>query len=474
MRKIILLIFGFLWIVIGNAQYTVLYNFNYPAYNKNFVMPSLTLVGNKLYGMTTLGGSLGYGSIFSIDTNGNGYKTILNFNDTNGAEPYGSLTLYRGKLFGMTYRGNHNYYRDGNIFSIDTDGNNFKDLYDFEPIIAWGPTGSLFISGNVMYGMTTEGGPTYDYGAVFRIDTDGKDFRVLVNFNGSNGSYPYGDLTLSGNKLFGMTSDYFGNGDIFSIDTNGAEYKDLLEFSGTMGSLPFGDLRLSGNILYGMTSLGGVYDHGCVFAIDTNGSNYKNLLNFNWANGAGPYGSLVLSKGILYGMTYSAGYTYGYGNVFSIDTNGNSYTDMFDFNNTDGANPGGTLTLSGNILFGMTSAGGAYGHGVIFKIDSNSTLAVNEPKSNQCLIIIFPNPSNGLFTLSLSNINARPDEPFGREKCTIEIYNVMGQKVLTQILRSSQNDKVMDLSNQPNGVYFYRVLKEDGSIIGEGKVVIEK
>jgi hypothetical protein len=32
----------------------------------------------------------------------------------------------------------------------------------------------------------------------------------------------------------------------------------------------------------------------------------------------------------------------------------------------------------------------------------------------------------------------------------------------------------IDLSSQPNGVYFYRVLYEDGGLIGEGKLIIQK
>ncbi len=88
-------------------------------------------------------------------------------------------------------------------------------------------------------------------------------------------------------------------------------------------------------------------------------------------------------------------------------------------------------------------------------------------------ITIYPNPNRGEFTLSVSNVN---------EKCTIEIYNEMGQKV-KQILRSTQpartgiggDDKVMvDIRNRPNGLYFYRVVSQAGEFLGEGKIVVEK
>ena len=77
---------------------------------------------------------------------------------------------------------------------------------------------------------------------------------------------------------------------------------------------------------------------------------------------------------------------------------------------------------------------------------------------------ISPNPSNGSFTLSLSNVN---------EKINIEIYNVLGEKVFAETLRYAQGDNHINLSNQPSGVYFYRVLKESGELVGSGKFIIE-
>ena len=58
--------------------------------------------------------------------------------------------------------------------------------------------------------------------------------------------------------------------------------------------------------------------------------------------------------------------------------------------------------------------------------------------------------------------------------CQVEIYNVLGEKVLTEILRTVHDDKVISISKQPNGVYFYRVLNENGNLLGQGKIVIQK
>jgi len=61
-----------------------------------------------------------------------------------------------------------------------------------------------------------------------------------------------------------------------------------------------------------------------------------------------------------------------------------------------------------------------------------------------------------------------------RRAKSVEVYNVMGQKVFTEILRSAQDDNLIDIGNQPSGVYLYRVIDETGKLLGEGKFVIEK
>lgn len=191
---------------------------------------------------------------------------------------------------------------------------------------------------------------------------------------------------------------------------------------------------------------------------------YTVLLDFNRTNGDKPLGSLTRVGKKLYGMTF-----YG-NNIFSIDTNGSGYNDFLNFNGTDGARPTGSLLLSGGVFYGMTSAGGTIGDGVIFRLDTtNIGNSTNELKATSEAIKVFPNPNQGSFTLSLSNPDSYRDE-----KCSVEIYNVMGQMVLTETLRSTQGDNRINLTGQPGGVYFYRVLKEDGGLLGEGKVVVEK
>ena len=47
----------------------------------------LTLIGSTLYGMTAIGGANSNGNIFSINTDGSGFKNLLSFTGTGGAYP---------------------------------------------------------------------------------------------------------------------------------------------------------------------------------------------------------------------------------------------------------------------------------------------------------------------------------------------------------------------------------------------------
>ncbi len=81
------------------------------------------------------------------------------------------------------------------------------------------------------------------------------------------------------------------------------------------------------------------------------------------------------------------------------------------------------------------------------------------------LISVFPNPTSGIFTIHFAGAqNFEPEN--------IEIFNVLGERVETQCIASLQT--TINLTKQPNGIYFYRVVSESGSLVGEGKLIIQK
>jgi len=218
---------------------------------------SVTLSGSKLYGTTGTGGASGVGTIFSINTDGTGFALLKSFTGTDGSSPTGSLTLSGTKLYGMTAAGGASGL--GTIFSINTDGTGFALLKSFTGTTSDGrfPVYSgLTLSGTKLYGMTNRAGSAGS-GIIFSINTDGTSFALLHSFSSADGTNPKGSLTLSGTKLYGMAS---GGGDssagaIFSINTDGANFALLHSFTGgDAGSYPNGSLTLSGTKLYAMTT----------------------------------------------------------------------------------------------------------------------------------------------------------------------------------------------------------------------------
>ncbi len=93
-----------------------------------------------------------------------------------------------------------------------------------------------------------------------------------------------------------------------------------------------------------------------------------------------------------------------------------------------------------------------------------SALVVATIKVPDQSVSVYPNPSTGKFALQLSVV--------GNQASVVRVYNVLGEEVENEELKATSNE--IDLSAQPNGVYLYRVISQSGSLIGEGKVVVER
>jgi uncharacterized repeat protein (TIGR03803 family) len=463
---------------LSEAQYTVLHSFN-DTLGANPIS-ILTPLGNKLFGSAIAGGPGNFGCAFSINNDGSQYRDLFNFDSANGSSPYGKFLMLGDTLYGMARSGG--ITNTGCVYSVDTGGSNFKDLVEFNDTGA-NPDFTLTFLNHKLYGLTGAGGPDWA-GNVFSMNLDGSNLTDLFDFDITDGANPeHDEFVVIGPKLYAATGygGTYSAGCIFSIDTDGSDFRDLYDFNGTDGASPLGSLTLSGNKFYGLTWQGGSRGDGCVFSIDTDGNGYKDLFNFNGTNGSQPNGSLTLSGSLLYGLTYTGG-AHDDGNIFSIDTNGSGFTDLHDFTGTDGENPLADLTLIGDIFYGTTVRGGTYNEGVVFRFkDTTITTSVKQLSVNSVQLSVYPNPCNGKFNVICHPERSVRMDPFGKGSLQINVYSVLGQSILTEILPclpnwqgSAQDDKVMDLSNQPNGVYLYRVIANNGDLIGEGKLVIQR
>lgn len=333
---------------------------------------SLVSDGTFLYGTTTQGGALGYGTIFKIKPDGTGFLKLKDDdNGSSGPYPQGTLLLNGTSLFGV--KSNGGLGRFGTTFKINLDGSGYATLLSFE-ISGNKPTGSLISDGTFLYGMTAEGGLS-NYGTIFKVKPDGTGFFRLLDFDGTlKGSRPSGALISDGTFLYGMTGQGGANdaGVIFKVKPDGTGFLKLLDFNSTSFGYPYGSLVYDGTFLYG-TANGGANSYGAIFKIKPDGAGFATVLDFDGTNGAYPRGSLIYDGTYLYGITYQGGSNGGWGVAYKIKPDGTGFLNLHNFDNTDGGNPLGSLIAIGSTLYGMTSSGSLDGSGNIYKVNSDGT-----------------------------------------------------------------------------------------------------
>jgi uncharacterized repeat protein (TIGR03803 family) len=342
----------------------------------------LVLSGSTLYGTAAVG--LGFrpspvGTVFKVNTDGTGFVTLHIFSANVGGVggcPEGCLIVSGGTLYGTSKYGDGM----GNVFSMDTAGNNFVPVHSFTGASDGRyPMAGLVLSSNTLYG-TTAG--EYGDGTVFKVNTDGTQFTTLHTFTGgSDGNGSVSTPVLSVSTLYGTASGgTYGDGTVFKVNTDGTQFTTLYSFTGgSDGNDPGGDLLLSGSTLYGTTARGGGYGNGTVFMVNTDGTGFTTLYSFRGgSDGADPIAGMILADGALYGTTMGGGF--GEGTVFEIFTDGTGFQTLHTFaptnysayygtyTNSDGAFPQGRLLLSGNTLYGTTAAEGPGGGGTVFAL----------------------------------------------------------------------------------------------------------
>lgn len=105
---------GVVFKITPSGEYTVLRNIADNAPTGGLLLAS----DGRLYGISESQGTRLYGSVFRINTDGSGFQVLVNFENTNGANPEGGLVQAAdGNLYGVTSRGGLN--DKGTIFRID-------------------------------------------------------------------------------------------------------------------------------------------------------------------------------------------------------------------------------------------------------------------------------------------------------------------------------------------------------------------
>ena len=194
------------------------------------------------YGSTFDGGANGRGTIFRLKFDGTGFQTLHVFsamtaNSTNsalinadGAAPAAGLTDGKdGFFYGVASVGGES--GNGTLFSISPDGSVFTVLHHFDGLNGSQPLGELLLGNDGrLYGTASVGGAAgtggtrSDLGTIFVIGRDGTGFANLHSFDGTKGSSPVGKmLQLTDSVFVGATTlgGNCGGGTVYQLSLTG-------------------------------------------------------------------------------------------------------------------------------------------------------------------------------------------------------------------------------------------------------------
>jgi uncharacterized repeat protein (TIGR03803 family) len=374
---------------VAQAQtFSVLHTFTGPDGLIPYSGVALDNAGN-LYGTTYGGGVSGWGTVYQLKRHGSSYIHYQLHSFTggdDGAAPYGGVVFGPdGQLYGTTLGGGYN----GVVFSLRPRASICPAVscpWTETVLYSLGPDGNYgAYYGNVafdqsgnLYGATAFGG-RYSGGTVYQVSPSGGSWMGTVIYTFFGAYDPAHDVIVdNAGNLYGTTiyGGQFGKGQVFKLQPNGSGWTEQVIASlgapGTGGYTTCGLIRDSAGNLYG--ALTGDGANASVFKLSPSAGDWQLSVLYTWnlSNHAlGPNGNLVLdTNGNLYGTTYSLG-TFGYGNIFKLTPNGNSWTylDLYDFqNNGDGSYPTGDLSIDhdGNI-YGTASADQG-GLGTVWKL----------------------------------------------------------------------------------------------------------
>ncbi|HVV73184.1 MAG TPA: choice-of-anchor tandem repeat GloVer-containing protein, partial [Verrucomicrobiae bacterium] len=286
-------------------------------------------VGTPLFGQTN-----SVGNVFQVTTNGS-FRVLATFSKTNGVGPASPLvqgldsafygTASYGGPYTNVYMGSVGY---GSIFRVDTNGA-LTILHAFDRTNGANPVGEMVQDKEgALFGSTCYGG-AYDLGAVWKLDKNGT-FTLLGSFDGTNGSTPLGGLMRGKDgNLYGTTrvggTNLANRGSIFRLSLNGT-LAPLAAFNGINGKWPMvAPTQGADGNLYGTTYTGGQFGSSGVVFTFTPPANLATVVETGWGL---PSTSKLVSgpNGSFYGVSEEGTGRYTW--VFSITpTAGENLTD---------------------------------------------------------------------------------------------------------------------------------------------------
>jgi uncharacterized delta-60 repeat protein len=327
-------------------------------------------------------------------------------------------------------------------------------------------TTSIQSDGKIIIGgqFTSYNGTSRNY--IARLNTDG----TLDSFNQGTGAnyYIYTTSIQNDNKIIigGAFSSFDGNNrsKIARLNINGTIDVTFNPGTGANDNIYSTSIQSNGKIIIGgiFTSFNGTTRYR-IARLNIDGTIDN---TFNPGTGANYNDNIIRTTSIQSNGKIIIGGEFTYfnntarNNIARLHSNG-----VLDsaFNPGTGANnPIYTTSIQSD---GKIIIGGVFSHyngnirNRIARINSGALLGTALFDKNE--IIIYPNPSKGVFKIHSNDSSVLKN---------ITIYSILGQFVLSRDITANEN--IIDISDQLKGIYLYKILSENNEVTS-GKLILD-
>ncbi|MBK8369675.1 MAG: T9SS type A sorting domain-containing protein [Bacteroidetes bacterium] len=378
----------------------------------------------KLYGVTSYGGaSASLGTIFEFDIATSTRTMLAQFSATTGVTPKldQNLVEVNGKLYGLTSStGGTVTSQRGTLYEFDPLTNNItvKVYFDNTTNNSKGnyPLGSLLKAANgKLYGMCAQGGAN-NAGAIFEYDPTTNTYIKKFDLTASMGNTILNSFVeYSPNILYAITNSFGSSGKVieYNIATNIATLKL------TISDVPAAGLTLASN--------GKMYFPDLNYGIREYSATTNTVINTSGFGVIGLSGKLTAGSGNkLYGYKNPSLQSIGAplpGRFFEYDLNASAVTASV------------SVPCNYGTFFNNE-----------FIIDNSITNSINTI-TNNIEFDLYPNPSNGVFSIDISLSN---------EKKSVVITTILGDEIYKKELNEGHSS--FDMSNFTKGIYFVTIV----------------
>jgi uncharacterized repeat protein (TIGR03803 family) len=288
-----------------------------------------------------------------------------------------------GILYGANEEGG--IHESGTLWRLRSDGTDFKVLWMFRrELDGWLPRTPIFGPDGRLYGTTIAGGQGVEirddndasgYGTFWRINPDGTGFATLHYFNPAvDGDGPWA-LTLGPDgKFYGVDR----KSTIWRINMDGSGYQQLRRFAPMdVGYRPTGLVIGGDGMLYGssVTDPAGPNGGGVIWRMRLDGAEFRVLrILDNHTRYTNSLAPVFGADGKLYGSTEDGG-SHNAGSLWRMNPDGSDFTSLHEFDLATGVSlPTTPQFAADGRLWGRTRRGGRNGTGAFYAWSPDPTL----------------------------------------------------------------------------------------------------